>query len=121
MGTKNNRHEKGVGFVVNEKNMPCVKYFEAINELNCFIRIVRRKSNMIVINCYAPTEKKKEEKKNIFHEDLERTFDSPPKNFIKVIVGDFNAQIGREVTIGHESSHITSNDNGLKLINFLTT
>lgn len=123
-GTKNNRHGKGVGLVVNEKIVPCVKSFVAINEHICFIRMIGRKSDIIVINCYALTEEKEEEEKNIFYEDLERTFDSLPKNCIKVIVGDFNAQIGKEATfrptIGHESLHTTSNDNGMKLIDFST-
>jgi hypothetical protein len=39
-----------------------------------------------------------------------------------VTVGDFNAQIGKEVmfkpTFGKESLHDISNDNGSKLINF---
>ncbi|XP_008181873.1 craniofacial development protein 2-like [Acyrthosiphon pisum] len=59
---------------------------------------------------------------NDSYEVLERTFDLLPKNCIKVTVGDFNAQIGKEApfrpTIGHGSLHNTSNDNGMKLIDF---
>lgn len=69
-GTKNNRHEKGIGFFVNEKIVPRVKYFAAINEYICFIRIIGRKFDIIVFNCYASTEEKEEEEKNIFYEDL---------------------------------------------------
>lgn len=85
-GTKNNRHVKGVGFVVNEKIKPCVKSFVAINEHIYFIHIVGRKFNVIVINWYAPTEEKEEEEKKIVYEVLERTFASLPKNCIIVIV-----------------------------------
>jgi hypothetical protein len=44
---------------------------------------------------------------------------------MKVLLGDFNAKVGREdffkPTIGNESLHIISNDNGVSLVNFATT
>lgn len=53
---------------------------------------------------------------------LENAYDLLPGNTVKIIVGDFNAQIGREPhyrpTIGKESLHIASNDNGIRVINF---
>jgi hypothetical protein len=41
---------------------------------------------------------------------------------MKILFGDFNAKVGREdifkPTIGHESLHEISNDNGVRLVNF---
>lgn len=52
-------------------------------------------------------------------------FNSLPKNYIKIIVEDFNAQVGKEEIfrpiIEYESLYITSNDNGMKLIDFVTS
>jgi len=57
-----------------------------------------------------------------FFEEIERIYDSLPRYCIKLTVGDFNAQVGKEFMfrpiIGKESLHDTSNDNGSKLINF---
>jgi len=43
---------------------------------------------------------------------------------MKIIVGDFNAKVGREnifkPTIGNESLHQDSDDNGVKIVNFAT-
>jgi hypothetical protein len=43
---------------------------------------------------------------------------------MKMLLGDFNAKVGREnifkSTIGNESSHEISNDNGIKVIHFET-
>jgi hypothetical protein len=44
---------------------------------------------------------------------------------MKIMLGDFNAKVGREdifkPTIGNESLHEVSNDNGVRLVNFATS
>jgi len=44
---------------------------------------------------------------------------------MKILLGDFNAKVGRErifkPTIGQESLHQDSNDNGVRLVNFATS
>jgi endonuclease/exonuclease/phosphatase family metal-dependent hydrolase len=44
---------------------------------------------------------------------------------MKVLLGDFNAKVGRKdifkPTIGNESLHEISNDNGVRLVNFDTS
>jgi hypothetical protein len=43
---------------------------------------------------------------------------------MKILLGDFNAKVGREdifkPTIGNESLHKNSNDNGVRIVNFAT-
>jgi endonuclease/exonuclease/phosphatase family metal-dependent hydrolase len=43
---------------------------------------------------------------------------------MKILLGDFNAKVGREdifkLTIGNESSHKISNDNEIRVVNFAT-
>jgi hypothetical protein len=44
---------------------------------------------------------------------------------MKILLLDFNANVGREnifkPTIGNESSHEISNDNGVRVVNFATS
>jgi hypothetical protein len=44
---------------------------------------------------------------------------------MKILLGDFNAKVGREnifkPTIGNESLHQDSNDNGVRIVNFSTS
>jgi len=43
---------------------------------------------------------------------------------MKILLGDFNAKLGREIfkpTIGNESLHQYSNDNGVRIVNFATS
>ena len=52
-------------------------------------------------------------------------FDHFPKYHMKMLLGDFNAKVGGEnifkPTIGQESLHQDSNDNGVKIVNFVTS
>ncbi|XP_008184296.1 craniofacial development protein 2-like [Acyrthosiphon pisum] len=63
-----------------------------------------------------------EETKDTFYEQLEHTYDSIPRYYTKIIVGDLNARVGREEeykqTAGSYSLHENSNNNGVRLINF---
>jgi hypothetical protein len=44
---------------------------------------------------------------------------------MKILLGDFNTKVGREnifkLTIGNESLHQDSNDNGVRIVNFATS
>jgi hypothetical protein len=63
--------------------------------------------HIIVLNVHAPTEDKTDDVKVSFYEELERVFDKFPKCNMKIMLGDFNAKVGREYifkpTIGNES------------------
>jgi predicted DNA-binding transcriptional regulator AlpA len=52
-------------------------------------------------------------------------FDKFPKYHTKILIGDFNAKVGREdirkPTIGNETLHDICNDNGVRLVNFPTS
>jgi hypothetical protein len=88
----------------------------------CKIRLRGNFFNYSLINVHAPTEDKDEDEKGLFYEDLHSLYASCPKNDIKVILGDFNAKIGKEdeyrPTIGKYSLHDVTNDNGQRLILF---
>jgi hypothetical protein len=74
---------------------------------------------------HAPSEEKSEESKDSFYEELEQVFYHFPKHHMKILLGDFNAKVGREnifkPTIGNEMLHQDGNDNGVRIINFATS
>jgi hypothetical protein len=90
-----------------------------------YIILRGRWCHIIVLNVHAPTEDKTDDVKDSFNEELERLFDKFPKYHIKILLGHFNAKVDREdifkPTIGNESLHEISNDNGVRLINFATS
>jgi hypothetical protein len=74
---------------------------------------------------HALTEDKDYVIKDSFHEELEEVFDQFPRYHMKMLLGDFNAKVGREdifkPIIGNESLHEASNDNGIRVVNFATS
>jgi hypothetical protein len=50
----------------------------------------------IVLTVHAPTEDKTDDVKDSFYEELDRVFDKFPKYDMKILLGDFNAKVGRE-------------------------
>jgi hypothetical protein len=74
---------------------------------------------------HAACEDKGNVVKDSFYEELGRVFDHFPIYDMKILLGDFNAKVGREnifkPTIGNESLHEISNDNGGRIVNFATS
>jgi hypothetical protein len=87
-----------------------------------YIILRGRWCDIIVLNVHAPTENKSDGIKDRSYEELEQGFDKFCKHPIKIMLGDFNAKVGREdifkPTIGNESIHEISNNNGVRVINF---
>jgi hypothetical protein len=90
-----------------------------------YIILRGRWCNIIVLNVHAPYEDMGDDVKDSFYEELGRVFDQFPRYIMKILLGDFNAKVGREnifkLTIGNESLHEISNDNGVRVVNFATS
>ena len=61
----------------------------------------------------------------VFTRKWSRFFNHFCKHHMKIIFGDFNAKVGGEnffkPTIGNESPHQDSNDNGIRIVNSATS
>ena len=114
----------GTAFIVDARWGKHIIDWKPINERICILRLRGRFFNYSIINVHAPHSGRPEEEKERFYSDLEREHYNCPKHDIKIVIGDFNAQVGREATyqpvIGKYSLHRETNENGLKLINFAT-
>ncbi|XP_038121116.1 uncharacterized protein LOC119770397 [Culex quinquefasciatus] len=66
--------------------------------------------------------KKTDDEKEAFYATLEQVYDGCPRQDVRIIIGDMNARFGREEmfrpTIGPESLHAATNDNGQRCIDF---
>jgi hypothetical protein len=77
---KYGRHINGVGFLVNELLLPHVKHFKPVSDRICYMRIADKSSDLILICVYAPTETGPNDEKEVFYEELERTYDKLPNH-----------------------------------------
>ena len=93
--------------------------------IGCHIVLRGHWCNIIVLNMPAPSEEESDESKDNFYEESEQVFDHFPKYHMKILLGDFNAKVGKEnifkPTIGNESLHQDSNDNRVRIVNFATS
>ena len=106
-----------------KRKSSAVKTVEFVSDRMSYIVLRGRWCN-IVLNVHAPSEEKSDSSKDSFYEELEQAFEHFPNHDMKILLGDFNAKVGREnifkLTIGNESLHQDSNDNGVRIVNFAT-
>jgi hypothetical protein len=65
--------------------------------------------DIFVLSVYPPTEDKSDDTKDNFYEELQRLLDQFLKNYMKMLLGYFNAEEGGKdilkQTLGNESLH----------------
>jgi hypothetical protein len=74
---------------------------------------------------HAPTEDKDDVIKDSPYKELEEVFHQFPSYHMKILLGDFNAKVGREdifkSIIGNESLHEATNDHRVREVTFATS
>jgi exonuclease III len=95
-GKEGGTREFGVTFVVERNMKQNITYFKAVDERTCVLRIKRKFQNVNLINVHSPTEEKEELEEEEFYQKIEEIYYSCPSNDIKILMGDWNAKLGRE-------------------------
>jgi hypothetical protein len=124
-GKGNENHDSGTGFFVHKRIISAIRSVEFVSDMTPYIILRGRWCNIIVLNVHAPTEDKINDITDRFYEELEHVFDKFLKYHMKIVLKDFNEIVGREEifkpTIGNESLHKIYNDDGVRMVNFVTS
>jgi hypothetical protein len=84
------------GFFVHNRIISAVKKVEFVSDRMLHITLKDRWCDIIVLNVQAPTEDKDDDIKDSFYEELEQVFHQFPRYHMKILLGDFNANVGRK-------------------------
>jgi exonuclease III len=95
-GKGNEDHQLGTGFFVHKRIMSAVRRVEFVSDWMSYIILRGCWCNIIVLNEHAPCEDTSDDVKDNFCEELTRVFDQFRRYEMRILLGDFNAKVGRE-------------------------
>jgi len=123
-GQCDNRRQGGSGFAVQNNLIHAIKDFKVINSRLTVLILETKWFKVAFVNAHAPTEEKNDDEKEEFYSLLETSLEDIPRGYIVILLGDFNAKIGKEECfrpiIGVHSLHQISNNNGCRLVDLAT-
>jgi len=103
----------GTGFLVSKRINHLIIDFEPFTPRICILRIRGKFLNYGIVNGHAPTETSDNEEMDGVFGALERTYDISPRNYIKIAIGDINAQVDKEAVNFHMTGKYSlTNNNG---------
>ena len=106
---RHENHQLVSRYVVHQKIASLVKRIEFVSYRISYVVLRGRWCNIIVLNVHEPSKEKSDNSEYSFYEELGQVFYHFPKYDTKILLGEFNAKVGREnifkPTIGNESLH----------------
>ena len=124
-GTDDGHKRSGVGLCLSKKVKNSLISFTPVSERILTARLHSKHINISVTVVYAPTMSAIDSVKEDFYKELAVTQANLPAHDIKLVLGDFNARVGRDTetwpgVIGAHSFHQSDNDNGVRMLDFCT-
>lgn len=94
-GCNNGEHKNGVGIMIKKEMRQYVTNFVPYNDRMMLIQLNAHPLNINLIQIYAPTSNSTDNEIEEFYSDLEMLVKNLKKHDVNIIMGDFNAKIGK--------------------------
>ena len=69
--------------------------YDTVSDRIVSVRFRGKKVNISIVQVYAPTSTASEEEHESFYNELQCTIDKTPKGDVVMVIGDFNAKVGK--------------------------
>jgi len=114
------QHTHGVGIFLSNGAASALIGWKPVSHRVITARLQMKQAKVTVIQVYAPTEAAEDSEKYEFYSQLQDTLDETPSYDMKLLIGDFNAQIdsdrqGQNVTVGPHGTAKETTNNGERL------
>lgn len=119
-GSEEKNHKHGVAIAVSKDTMASVTNFVPISDRVMLLQLQTNSRKLNIIQIYAPTADKPDEEIEMFYELIKQTLESLNSRDINIVLGDFNAKVGKgrcDKYIG-EYGIGTRNERGDRLVQF---
>ena len=101
------------GLLVSKRIKHLITDFKPITHRICTSRVRGKFFNYSIVHGHAPTKISDNEGKDGFFEAVQTAYDISPRNYIKIVLSNFNAQVSKEaVNFPIASNYSFTNDNG---------
>ena len=91
-------HQHGVGFMVKSSVEKSVLGFWPVSNRNIMLKLKAKPFNITIIQTYLPTSSHSDEEVEEHYEELERMLKEVKSTDVLIIIGDFNAKVGKGAT-----------------------
>jgi exonuclease III len=102
-GEGNGGHQIRRGFFVHKRIVSVLRRVEFVGDRMSNIILRGRRCNLIVLNVHAPCDDKSDDVKDNFCEKLGCVFDQFPGYDMKILLGDFSAEVDRKISSNRQS------------------
>ena len=121
-GVKEGRARGGVGIVVVERWVDCIRSWRCVNERCIMVRLKIEGEAITIVQVYAPTDNKDNDTKEEFYAWLQEVIARTQRGDRVVVMGDFNERVGNNVgrwsDVKGKHGEEVENDSGRRLLNF---
>lgn len=119
-GNAEPHHYNGVAIIVDKESNKSVKNFIPLSDRAALLQIKAYPRDINIIQVYAPTMEKPDTEIQQFYSDIKQLIKATKKNEVNIVMGDFNAKIGKgkvEDIVGNYGLGVR-NDRGDLLLQF---